>query len=133
VIDPSRVQNDAAVEGGRRLLNADAFCIPNRCSPGVSLLGRNALTGPGLGNLDLSLSRSFALKLAGESGRITFRADAFNVLNHANLGNPASELALSDTFGNAFYGRQDRRSASPAVIPLNETPRQIQLMLRVEW
>ncbi len=69
----------------------------------------------------------------GEAGRIGFRADAFNVLNHANLGNPDTSFTnpISSTFGIATFGREGVQSGFPAQIPLNETPRQIQLSVRV--
>jgi len=60
------------------------------------------------------------------------RADAFNVLNHANLNNPDSFLG-SESFGIALYGRRGRDSGFPALSPLIETPRQIQLILRIEF
>ena len=37
------------------------------------------------------------------------------------------------TFGSAFFGRQGRQSGFPAVSPLNETARQIQMLLRIEF
>ncbi|MEX2262570.1 MAG: carboxypeptidase regulatory-like domain-containing protein [Bryobacteraceae bacterium] len=132
VVDPSRavLANSQTVAGGKRLLDADAFTAPAASTVGSG--GRNAFRGPGLYNIDLSLARSFPLPWLGESGRLTLRADAFNVLNHANLNNPDSLLG-SETFGVAQYGRQGRQSGFPAVAPLNETARQIQMILRVEF
>ena len=132
VIDPRRVWLDqpVAVEGGQRLLNVAAFSQPE---PGVvGNSGRNALRGPGLYNIDISLARSFPVKWLGESGRLTVRADAFNFLNRANLNNP-DPLILSPDFGVARYGRLGRQSGFPAVSPLNESARQVQLMMRVEF
>jgi hypothetical protein len=67
-----------------------------------------------------------------ESTRITIRADAFNILNHANLNNPQSNMGLPD-FGLATYGRQGTASGFPAVSPVNETARQVQMLLRLEF
>ena len=67
-----------------------------------------------------------------EGTRLTVRADAFNILNHANLNNPDNLLG-DPTFGVATYGRQGTPSGFPAVTPVNETARQIQLLLRVEF
>jgi hypothetical protein len=67
-----------------------------------------------------------------EGVRLTVRADAFNILNHANLNNPDNLLG-SAAFGLATYGRQGTASGFPAVAPLNETARQIQLLLRLEF
>jgi hypothetical protein len=68
----------------------------------------------------------------GEGARLTLRADAFNVLNHANLNNPVNNLGLPD-FGIASWGRQGSYSGFPAVAPLDETARQIQLLVRLEF
>ncbi|HTC32850.1 MAG TPA: TonB-dependent receptor [Bryobacteraceae bacterium] len=125
--------NPAAVPGGVQLLNPAGFAEPAASVLGNS--GRNAFTGPGFYSLDISLSRSFALPWLGEAGRFRIRADAYNILNHANLGNPNAQLTdpLSSQFGIATFGRQGYSSGFPAVSPLNETPRQIQLSLHVEF
>jgi outer membrane receptor protein involved in Fe transport len=121
---------DVAQPGGRVLLNPANFAIPG---PGeLGNTGRNAFRGPGLYNIDLSLSRSFPVKYVGESGRLTVRVDVFNFLNHANLNNPDA-LLTSPTFGLAAYGRTERASGFPAVTPLNETARQLQLILRLSF
>ena len=78
------------------------------------------------------MGRSVPVRLFGDAGRLTFRADAFNALNHANLNNPDSQLG-SLTFGQALYGRKGRASGFPALVPLDETARQIQLMVRLEF
>ncbi len=44
--------------------------------------GRNVVRGPGIANVDLALVKNFAL---GESRRLQFRAESFNVANHAQL------------------------------------------------
>ncbi len=125
--------NPASVPGGVQLLNPAAFGQPAPSTLGNS--GRNAFTGPGFYSLDFSLARAFHLPWLGESGRLRIRADAYNVLNHANLGNPNAQLTdpLSPAFGVATYGRQGFQSGFPAVSPLNETPRQIQLSVKVEF
>ena len=120
-----------SVPGGVLLLNAAAFQEPSSASvPGNS--GRNAFAGPGLYNIDLSLARTFSLPHLREGTRLTVRADAFNFLNHANLNNPDSLLG-SPTFGIATYGRQGTASGFPAVSPVNESARQIQLLVRLEF
>jgi hypothetical protein len=122
--------NPASVPGGKMILDPGAFALPGASALGTT--GRNAFRGPGLYNFDASLSRSFAISRLGESGRLTIRADAYNLLNHANLNNPDSTLG-DVTFGQAQYGRVGRQTGFPAAIPFTETARQIQLMLRVEW
>lgn len=46
---------------------------------------RDSLYGPGYVNTDLSIAKKFPIK---ESLSVQFRADAFNVFNHVNLGQP---------------------------------------------
>jgi hypothetical protein len=121
---------EQVVPGGKRLLNAAAF--GNAAASTLGNLGRNSFIGPGFYNLDVSLARSFPVRRLGETTRVTVRASAFNVLNHANLNNPDS-LLTSPTFGVALYGRQGVQSGFPAAAPLNETPRQIQLSLKLEF
>ena len=130
VVNPGAVWLDPARDapGGRLLLNRAAFGEP----AGAGNLGRNALRGPGLYNIDLSLARSFPLRWIGEAGRLTVRADAFNVFNHANLNAPDQDLT-SGTFGVALFGRQGRDAGFPALTPFRETGRQIQLILRLEF
>ncbi len=115
------------VAGGRRLLNPAAFAPAAPSALGS--VGRNAFTGPGFYNFDVAVGRSFRLY---EGLWLRFRADAFNLLNHANLGNPDGVLG-SATFGIAQYGRQGRASGFPAVTPLAEGARQVQMSVRVEF
>jgi hypothetical protein len=49
----------------------------------------------GISGLDLSLLKSFALS---DTLRLQFRAECFNLANHANFGLPVTDLA-SPSFG----------------------------------
>lgn len=57
--------------------------------------GRNAIRGPGIANVDLSLLKSFRI---AERVRLQFRAECFNLANHANFGLPENDIA-SPNFG----------------------------------
>ncbi len=71
----------------RVFLNPAAFTFPN---PGeFGNLGRWALHGPSLAQLDLTLHKKFALK---ERRNLEFRAEVYNILNHTNFANPVSRL-----------------------------------------
>jgi hypothetical protein len=83
---------DSSAPGGRRI-NLGAF-LPARSSVQGDL-GRNALAGFGMSQLDLALRREFAF---GEKRALQFRIDAFNALNHANFADPIRFLA-SPLFG----------------------------------
>jgi len=129
LVNPSAATLSTPGPGGQYLLNPAAFAD---ATTGAGNLGRNSFAGPGLFNIDLSLNRAFHVKWLGEAGRLNVRADAYNFLNHANLNNPDPEMS-SSTFGLATYGRVSQPTGFPGLLPLNETARQIQLMVRVEW
>jgi hypothetical protein len=57
--------------------------------------GRNVARGPGMGNLDIALVKDFAFN---ERTRLQFRAECFNLTNHANFSLPVNDLA-SPSFG----------------------------------
>jgi hypothetical protein len=83
---------DPNAPGGRRL-NAGAFQAAPNLAQGN--LGRNALTGFGMSQLDLSLRREFLVR---EQRSVQLRVEAFNALNHANFADPVRFLT-SPLFG----------------------------------
>jgi len=85
---------DPNVADGKRI-NPAAFSKPVGTLQGN--LGRNALTGFGASQMDLSLRRQFRLK---ERLSLQARADLFNLLNHPNFGPPVNYLS-SPLFGQA--------------------------------
>ena len=84
-----------ALPGGKRFNPAAFDGATPLAQARQGTLGRNALRGFGLKQVDLSLRRSFALR---EGMVIDFRADAFNVLNTPNFTNPTGVLT-SANFG----------------------------------
>lgn len=52
--------------------------------------------GPGIGQEDLSLFKSFPL---GEARKVEFRAEFFNAFNHPSFSNPSASLAAPGAFG----------------------------------
>jgi hypothetical protein len=58
-------------------------------------VGRNSVIGPGLLNLDYSLVKDTSVKWLGEAGKIQFRAELFNIMNHPNFGQPAGRTVFS--------------------------------------
>jgi len=66
-----------------RWFNTAAFVTPPAYTFGD--VGRNSIYGPGLQKTDIALQRDFGL--FGQT-RLQFRAEAFNVFNHTNLGTP---------------------------------------------
>jgi hypothetical protein len=65
---------------------------------GFGDLHRNALTGPGFADTDLSLEKTTAIT---EKTAFVLRMDAFDLLNHVNFGNPTLTAtgASTSTFG----------------------------------
>jgi len=49
--------------------------------------GFNTVRGPGYGNLDFSLFRTFPIR---EALKVQFRGEALNLINHPNFNNPDS-------------------------------------------
>ena len=66
-------------------LNPKAFAVP---PPGTrATLPRNSIQGPGMIQLDLSISRTFSI---AEGKSIQLRGEAFNLPNHLNPGLPVA-------------------------------------------
>jgi hypothetical protein len=75
---------------GRFLINPAAFTIPTPGSFGN--LGRYAIHGPGMSQLDFTLHKVFAFD---EKRNLEFRAELYNILNHTNFANPPATLQNS--------------------------------------
>ncbi len=78
----------------QRWFNTSAFAVPAAGQYGN--MGRDTIEGPGFWDLDVALSRNFPLT---ERQRLDFRAEAFNVLNHARFNNPGSTMTALSSFG----------------------------------
>jgi hypothetical protein len=52
--------------------------------------GRNVITGPGVTSLDFSLFKNNYIKKISEKFNVQFRAEIFNILNHANFAPPST-------------------------------------------
>ena len=70
-----------------RYLNPAAFELPALGQRGT--MGRANIEGPSTWNLDLALSRVFSV---GDSERLELRAEAYNVTNSFQPGNPSTAL-----------------------------------------
>ncbi|SPE36033.1 hypothetical protein SBA6_500088 [Candidatus Sulfopaludibacter sp. SbA6] len=89
--------------------NTVAFVVPAAYTFGNA--GRNTVYGPGMQTMDLALSREFALV---EKVRFQIRGEAFNAMNHTNLGTP-NRFVNTPQFGTitdaATPGREMQLSA----------------------
>ncbi|HXJ40120.1 MAG TPA: TonB-dependent receptor, partial [Bryobacteraceae bacterium] len=71
---------------------------------GFGNAGRNILTSPGFQDVDFSVAKSTILR---EKIALQFRAEAFNLLNHPNFGQPVNNL-LATNFGQITATRTAR-------------------------
>ncbi len=92
---------------GRFFLNPAAFSIP---TPGTfGNLGRGALHGPGLSQIDFTVHKQFKMT---ERVNLEFRAELYNALNRANFSNPPA--VLSNALGTGTNQLQPGQSFSSA-------------------
>jgi hypothetical protein len=84
--------------------------------PQSPAFGRNAFTGPGYRDLDMTLAKDFGFpntSILGENAKLEFRMDAYNVFNTLNF-NPGS---ISNVITNANFGA-DTQALSGRVVTL---------------
>jgi hypothetical protein len=83
--------NNPVLGGPDRYYDSSAFQLQD---PGFyGNLGRNTLFGPGLATWDFALIKNIALR--SEERKVQFRAEFFNLLNHANFNLPSNALFLT--------------------------------------
>ncbi len=122
---------DPSLPGGR-VINREAFIIQRAARQGS--LGRNALRGFPLRQMDLALRRRFVLT---EQMNVQFRTDIFNLFNHPNFADPIGDLSNS-FFGasTAMFGRS--LGSNVGSVGLNSIyqiggPRTIQMSLKLQF
>jgi hypothetical protein len=76
--------------------NPAAYAYPAQYTFGDA--GRNSLMGPGYGEVDLSLIKSFVIT---ERTHLNLKWDVFNALNRVNLAQPTGDGAAFVDVGNA--------------------------------
>lgn len=94
--------------------NVNMFTTP---LPGYAgNVGRGTLTGPGLANWDFSIHKSTPLGILGEAGNLQFRAEFFNILNHANfINNPPGGNGIIGPGAGALTVARDGRDVQLAL------------------
>jgi hypothetical protein len=86
-------------------------------------LGRNTLRAPGLEDFDLSLFKNWPL--FAEKAKLEFRAELFNVFNHANF--QANSVKLFNNSGGVLA------TAGILRAPTLTSEREIQFGLKLNW
>lgn len=124
--------------GGWRL-NPSAFaCVPTLgsivpCEGNIpvrqGILGRNFVRTNDFWTLNTALQRSFPIH---DQLRVNLRAEAFNILNHPNLGSPDATLP-SPTFGEVVAGGTTTIGSSNSEFYAMGASRSLQLSLRLQF
>lgn len=82
-------------------------------------LGRNAFVGPGFADVDLALIKNTKVT---ERMNVQLRADAFDLFNHPNYGQPSGTIGSVGTIGSTRFPTGDSGSS-----------RQLQLALKLQF
>jgi len=128
----------AGVAAGQKLGTPDLWydpCAFTLQQPGfLGNAGRNILHGPGMANLDFSLTKDTALGFLGESGKLQFRADVFNIFNHSHFATPSQGTGGVNSAAFLFTGRTATETPLRGAGRITHTglaSRQIQLALKI--
>jgi hypothetical protein len=105
--------------------------VPGSCSNLLGNAGRNSIVGPNLFNLDFSAHKNFPVKKISEAFNVQFRAEFFNVLNHANFGPPLPFNGATNALLFNGDGTLKGGTAGGVQQPLVTLPRDIQFALKV--
>jgi hypothetical protein len=89
-------------------------------------LGRNTLVGPGVSKLDVSVFKNNRIRRISETFNAQFRAEFFNILNHANFASPTDHATVFDQSGNPI-------SSAGLITSTQTISRQIQFALKLIW
>jgi len=104
--------------------NPAAFLAPPANSGFYGNLGRNTLIGPGLATWAFSAFKTTTLR---ERLALQFRAEIFNLLNHANFNTPNLITFTSSSTGTATSG------TAGAITSTSTSSRQVQFALKLIW
>src|SRR3984893_549376 len=91
--------------------------------------GRNSLIGPGIMSLDFSIFKNNHIRRISENFNVQFRAEMFNILNHANFAPPGPGDGNTDIFkadGTSLAG-----STAGALVRTTIPERQIQFAIKI--
>ena len=91
---------------------------------------RGLLRGPGLAEWDFSLVKDTKVPKLGEAGSLQFRAEFFNILNHANFAIPTGATFSGAVTDNGTYSEIPSAAASK-ITATSTTSRQIQFALKL--
>jgi hypothetical protein len=87
------------------------------------------LVGPGLTNVDFSVFKNNPVRRISESFNVQFRAEFFNILNHANFNVPS----LGDGNTNMLNGDGSVNGSAGLLTQTTTDPREIQFAIKLIW
>jgi len=93
-----------------------AFVVPDAYTFGDS--GRDILYGPRWTNINGALLKNFSVRKLGEQGKLQFKVETYNLLNHPNFGLPNAAIGTGQgpggvgTITSAYTGRTMQLGAS---------------------
>jgi hypothetical protein len=90
--------------------------------------GRNIIKGPGLTSLDFSVFKNNRIPSISENFNVQFRAEIFNILNHANFAPPTTPDSTD-----LFDGAGAPLSTAGVLSRTTSTAREIQFAIKVIW
>jgi hypothetical protein len=99
---------------------------PQQCFNLRGNAGRNILIGPGLTSLDFSVFKNNYVKRISERFNVQFRAELFNILNHANFAPPSTP-----TNTDIFDGTGTLSPGAGVLTRTTTTAREIQFAVKV--
>src|SRR5579862_1524579 len=100
-----------------------AAAIPNTCMNLLGNSGRNSIFGPGIEEFDYSLIKDIHIS---EALNAQFRAEFFNIANHANFQSPINNNTVLNQDGTPTAG-------AGVITATTTTSRQIQFGLKLIW
>jgi hypothetical protein len=133
---PNRIPGVPLYLGNRSIshwINPAAFSLPAVGTWGNA--GRNLLTGPALWQDDSAVEKNFRIT---ERNNVTFRAEAFNIFNRAQYGQPSSSLSVTTNSGArtltvpASFGTITSTVNSAGLVGTG-TPRVLEFSLRITY
>lgn len=110
------------------------YLPPLACFNLMGNVSRNFQYGPGIGNLDFSVYKNNRIPRLGEKFNIQFRAEAFNVTNHADFNGPDTYDANNDVFdGTGASLAPSAGGNGGQLVRTTEPQREIQFAVKLEF
>ncbi|MCA1837230.1 MAG: carboxypeptidase-like regulatory domain-containing protein [Actinobacteria bacterium] len=113
---------------GQVIPSSNGAAIADSTGTDIGNVGRNVLRGPRQTNVDFSLIKRFSWD---EAKSVEFRAEFFNLFNHANFDNPVSNLNAASIDQNT--GQIVNPGDFGRIVSTSNNPRLIQFALKVSF